>query len=169
MILIFNFTLTPFIPDPIYPRIGEKMEEILELKEYMIKGDYNAAFEIVEELEEMSRKDIKNKIKSFIKILLIHIIKQCAEKRTTRSWERSIHNSLTGIEDVNKRDKSKGYYLKNEEIKEIITDAYNSAVYNAACEAFEGKYETDQLAEIVDEGKIKAKAFELIKKNQQNN
>jgi len=46
-------------------------------------------------MTEMSKDDKLNKIFSFsIMILIIHLIKQQAEKRTTRSWEVSIIDEL---------------------------------------------------------------------------
>ena len=47
----------------------------------------------VEEMEEMAKDDKINKIYSFTVIMLLHLIKKHAEKRTTRSWEYSIWNA----------------------------------------------------------------------------
>jgi hypothetical protein len=52
----------------------------------------------------MSREDKIYKIRSFIKILLIHLIKQEAQKRTTRSWDISIRNAVREINYINKQD-----------------------------------------------------------------
>ena len=52
------------------------MEELLELKELLLKGDVKASLAIVEELEEMGRKDIIKTIRSHAVILLLHLIKQ---------------------------------------------------------------------------------------------
>jgi pentatricopeptide repeat protein len=60
------------------------MEELTALRHCLENRDYEAAMRIVEEMEEMSREDKINKIGSFIKVLLIHLIKQHAENRTTR-------------------------------------------------------------------------------------
>jgi len=74
------------------------MQEILNLKSPFSKSDLNGALALVEELEEMSRDDKINAIESYAVILLLHSIKQQAEKRTTRSWEVSIHNSVRAIQ-----------------------------------------------------------------------
>ena len=87
------------------------MEELYTLKELLLKGDVQAAIAIVEELEEMSRDDKINAIASFGVILLLHLIKQQAENRTTRSWEVSIRNSVLEIQKKNKRRKAGGVYL----------------------------------------------------------
>jgi hypothetical protein len=68
------------------------MEELLTLKDLLLQGDIPAALMIVEELEEMSRNDIIKTIRSYAVILLLHLIKQQAENRTTRFWEVSIRN-----------------------------------------------------------------------------
>ncbi|MFN7659919.1 MAG: DUF29 family protein, partial [Dolichospermum sp.] len=68
------------------------MEELLTLRELLLKGDMTGALAIVDELEEMSRDDKINNIRSYAVILLIHLIKQKAENRTTKSWELSIRN-----------------------------------------------------------------------------
>ena len=63
------------------------MEELWELRHHLEAGDYGAALQVLDEMDEMSRKDTIYKIQSFMEILLIHLIKQRAEQRTTRSWE----------------------------------------------------------------------------------
>lgn len=74
------------------------MEELFTLKALLLKGDIRGAIAIVEELEEMSRDDKINAIASYAVILLLHLIKQQAENRTTRSWEVSIRNSVRMIQ-----------------------------------------------------------------------
>jgi hypothetical protein len=66
------------------------MEELLQLKQLLLQGDIKASLSVVEDLEEMGRKAIIDKIRSYVIILLIHLIKQKAENRTTRSWDVSI-------------------------------------------------------------------------------
>lgn len=63
----------------------EEMEELLELKQLLHEGRLDEALQLVNELEEMSLSDKINKIDSYGVILLIHLIKQNAEKRSTRS------------------------------------------------------------------------------------
>lgn len=70
----------------------------------------------MQELEEMSKSDKLNKIFSYGIILLLHLIKQIAEDRTTKSWETSIFNSVKQIQRINKRHKAKGTYLTEEEL-----------------------------------------------------
>ena len=90
------------------------MEELLELKTLLIGGNISEALLLVEEMTEMSKDDKLNKIFSFGIILLLHLIKQQAEKRTTRSWDVSIRNSVRQIQHSNKRRKANGNYLTPE-------------------------------------------------------
>lgn len=74
------------------------MEEVLTLKDLLLKGDVPGALVIVEYLEEMSRNDIIKTIRSHGVILLLHLIKQQAESRTTREWDVSIRNAVREIQ-----------------------------------------------------------------------
>lgn len=49
-----------------------------------------------------------NKIGSCMRVLLIHLIKQTAEQRSTRSWDAAIHAALRQIARTHKRRKSGG-------------------------------------------------------------
>ena len=138
------------------------MEELYELRSYIEQGKYPEALVLLGEMEEMSRDDKINKIASFLEILLLHVIKQQAEKRTTRSWDVSIYNAVTQIRRTNKRHKAGGNYLNREELQEAVEEAYDTAIHLASLEAFGGVYEPAELAKMVDENQIKAKALRLI-------
>jgi hypothetical protein len=138
------------------------MEELLELKSLLIGGNISDALLLVEEMTEMSKDDKLNKIFSFSIILLLHLIKQQAEKRTTRSWEVSIRNSVRQIQRSNKRRKAKGTYLTSEEVQETLIDAYQSALDGAALEAFEGRYEAEELDKMIKKNTIIEQAMQLI-------
>lgn len=138
------------------------MEELITLRQYIQEENYVKALELVTELEEMSKEDKLNKIYSFAVILLLHLIKQSAEKRTTRLWDFSIYNSSKEIKQVNKRRKSGGYYATEEELKEIIDDAFDTAIRKASLEAFEGKYNPEELINKIDTTLIKSHSLKLI-------
>lgn len=138
------------------------MEELLLLRQLIEEKQYDKALEIVDELEEMSREDKLNKIHSYAVVLLLHLIKQEAEKRSTRSWEFSIYNASKEIKRVNKRRKSGGCYANEEELKEILNDAFDTAIKKAALEALEGIYTDNELKEKIEEERIKSKALSLI-------
>ena len=111
------------------------MEELLELREQIVKGDLDAALVIVDELETMSRQDKINTLESFLVILLIHLIKIQVEQRVTRSWRNSIINSLTQIQTRNKLGK-KSHYIY--EWDEHYQDKLFTAIRQAAEEVFGG-------------------------------
>lgn len=142
------------------------MEELLELRRYLEQQRYAEALELVAEMEEMSREDKINKIYSFAEILLLHLIKQEAEKRTTRSWDLTIRNVLRQIARVNKRRKSGGTYLDEAELCEIITEVYQPALERASLETFEGRYDDQELGQKVNRAAIEEKALSLLRAHQ---
>jgi hypothetical protein len=139
------------------------MEEILTLKELLLKGDIPGSLAIVEELEEMGRKDIYKTIRSYSIVLLIHLIKRQVEKRTTRSWDVSIQNAIFEIRDENKRPCSQSYYLSPEELDEVLEVAYKQAINKASLEVSEGIYEAKELEKLANKEEILNQAMELIK------
>ena len=138
------------------------VNELEELRKRIEAQDYVAALQIVDELEEMSKEDKLNKIYSYMVILLIHLIKQEAEARTTSSWDRSIYNSIDNINRTNKRRKSGGYYADSSVLKEIIDEAYPRAIKEASFEAFEGKLSWVELEKKINSHSIKIKALSLL-------
>jgi len=138
------------------------MEELLELKNLLLAGNVPDALILVEEMTEMSKDDKINKIFSFSIIVLLHLIKQQAEKLSTRSWETSISNSVRQIQRINQRRKTGGNYLTIEELKETLDDAYSSALRQGALEAFEGIYQPEEIEAMIDKNKIINQALELI-------
>lgn len=138
------------------------MEELITLKQLLHQGKVTEALELIEELEEMSKSDKVNKIFSYGIILLLHLIKQASENRTTKSWETSIFNAVKQIQRTNQRYKAKGTYFTEEELAETLQDAYESALRRAALEAFEGRYEVEELGKMVDQAQILEKSMRLI-------
>ncbi|AOX03798.1 hypothetical protein BJP34_34090 [Moorena producens PAL-8-15-08-1] len=126
------------------------MEELMTLKELLYEGKIPEALELIEQLEDISKSDKLNKLFSYGIILLLHLIKKAAEKRTTKSWEVSIRNSVKQIQRTNKRHKAKGTYLTEAELLETLEDAYESALDRASLEAFEGSYEAEKIAKMVE-------------------
>lgn len=138
------------------------MEELLELKDLLVAGNLTDALLLVDEMTEMSRDDKFNKIFSFSIIVLLHLIKQQAEQSSTRSWETSIFNAVKQIQRTNQRRKAQGNYLTPAELQETLEDAYPSALRQATLEAFEGRYEVDAIAAMVNRTAIIDQAMELI-------
>jgi len=138
------------------------MEELCTLKKLLLKGDIKGSLALVEELEEMSRDDKINNIRSSAVILLLHLIKQQAAKRTTRSWEVSLRNSVREIQRKNKRRKAGGYYLTTEELVETLEEAYLNALDEASLEVEEGRYEPEELEKLINKEEILNHALALI-------
>jgi len=138
------------------------MEEIYELRHYIESGKYQEALGLLDEMEEMSRDDKITRISSFMEVLLLHLIKQAAEQRTTRSWEVAIRNSLRQIVQINKRRKAGGWYLTNEELGAALQEAYEPALDTAALEAFGGKYTLEEINSMIHKAEIINSAFEKI-------
>lgn len=145
------------------------MEELLELKQLLLKGDIKGSLAIVEELEEMSKQDFIDKIRSYAIILLLHLIKQQAENRTTRSWEVFIRNSVREIKRKNKPRKARGYYLTPEELSETLEEAFLNAIDQASLEVAEGLYETEELEKLIDKAEIIDRALTLILPSETDN
>jgi hypothetical protein len=138
------------------------MEELLELKGFLLSGNIHEALLLVEEMTEMSKDDKLNKISSFAKILLMHLIKRQVEGRTTRSWDVSIENAVYEIQKTNRRRKAGGSYLLEKELQEAISDAYRVALLGAAAEAFGGCYTVTQLSAMVDREGVIQEAIALV-------
>ena len=139
------------------------MEELLELKALLLKGDIKGSLAILENLEDMSKNGIISTIRSYAVILLLHLIKQQAENRTTRSWDVSIRNSVREIQRQNKRRKAAGYYLSDEELTDTLNDAYLNALDAASLEVEAACYQSEQIEAIIDKNKLISDAFLLIK------
>ena len=138
------------------------MEELLTLKDLLLKGDIQGSLAIVEELEELSRDDKISNISSYAVILILHLIKQQVENRSTRSWDFSIRNSVRGIQKKNKRRKAGGFYLSLEELRIALEEAYPDAIDRASLEVKEGRYEPEELEQMVNREEILKRAMDLI-------
>lgn len=138
------------------------MEELFVLKDLLLKGDIQGSLVLVEELEEMGRKDITNNIRSYAIILLLHLIKQQVENRTTRSWDMSIRNAVLEIQGLNERPHNKGVYLETEDLIITLEKAYSQAVNRASLEVEEGRYEPTELETLVNREELINRAMSLI-------
>jgi len=130
------------------------MEELIELRGLLQKGDLSNALLMIDEMEEMSKKDILNKIRSYAIILLLHLIKQEVEKRTTRSGDVSVRNAILEIQYLNARPKCKGTYLDDNELRESLASAYRQAINQASLEVNQGEYESSEIQRMVNKQEI---------------
>ena len=138
------------------------MEELETLRKLIEEQDYANALTLIDEMDEMAKDDKITKIESFLIVLLVHLIKQTAEARTTKSWQRSINHSLFGIYKSNKRRNAGGFYLKPEELETAIDESFSFSLKEAADEAFGGAYSAEQLSSMIDAEKIKQEALNQI-------
>ena len=138
------------------------MDELVELRTLLETGRIEEALLLVDELEEMSREDKINKMSSYMRILLIHLIKQQAEQRRTRSWEVSIKEALRQINRTNSRRKAAGVYLSREELQSELEDVYDLALERAALEAFGGVYAVEDIATRVSRAQVLEEALRHI-------
>jgi Domain of unknown function DUF29 len=138
------------------------MEELFTLKSLLLKGDIPGSLAIVEELVEMSKKEIIKNIRSHAVILLLHLIKQESENRTTRSWDMAIRNSVLEIQEENKRPRGVGFYLPLEELRMVLETAYRQAINKASLEVEEGRYEPRELSQLVNKMEIINQAIAFI-------
>jgi hypothetical protein len=140
---------------------GEPVEELSTLHEYLVQQRYTEALELVTEMEEMSREGKINKIREFARILLLHLIKQEAEKRSTRSWDLSIRSAVREIFYTNTRRRAGGTYLSREDLHGLLVLAYCPALEAASLEAFGGVYDEDVLGAMVNRMAIVERAAEV--------
>lgn len=138
------------------------MDELLELKQYIETERYDDALLLISEMEEMAKEDKLNKISSFIVILLIHLIKQRAEKHSTKSWDTSIYASLFEVKKTNKRKKSGGFYAESTDFTQMVEDGYPLALRKAANEAFGGSFEDSELEKLFDVASLKQEALDKL-------
>ncbi|WP_413175463.1 DUF29 family protein [Anabaena azotica] len=129
-------------------------QELIDLRNSILAGRYEDALAIVDELEGMSKKAILRQIKSFFKVLLIHLIKNQIERRLTNSWVASIRNALVEIQDINLKENKKSYYINQNEWDTWLHDEIEAAISDASIEVANGTYTPFQLAEIVNKQQI---------------
>ena len=140
-------------------------QELIDLRNSILEQRYTDALAIVDELEGMSKKAILRQIKSFLKVLLIHLIKNQIEKRLTNSWVAYIRNSLIEIQDINLKENQKSYYINQDEWDSWLEDEIELAIADASLEVLGGIYNEFQLAEMVNRAEvisIAKKFLELI-------
>ncbi len=130
------------------------MDELWELRQYLTQGNVTAALALLDEMEEMSKEDKIQKIASSMRVLLVHLIKQAVEHRTTKSWDVSIRHALRHIASVNARRNAGGWYLSIAELQTLLEHVHEAALDWASLEAHEGVYSTSELAALYGPGII---------------
>ena len=129
-------------------------QELTDLKNSILQGRYTDALGIVDELEGMSKKAILRQIKSFLKVLLIHLIKNQIEQRLTNSWTASIRNSLLEIQDINLKENKKSYYINQDEWDNWLQEEIELAIADASLEVLGGIHNEFELAGMVNRNEV---------------
>ncbi|MBD2626005.1 DUF29 family protein [Trichormus variabilis] len=138
-------------------------QELVDLRTSIIEGRYADALAIVDELEGMSKKATLRQIKSFLKILLIHLLKNNLEQRLTNSWVASIRHAVVEIKDINLKENKKSYYVNRDEWETLILEeVIEDAIADASEEVFNGAYSQFKLSEIVDRTELIQTALRFL-------
>ncbi len=125
-------------------------EELIDLRTCILQGRTQDALAIIDELDGMSKKDIIRKIKSYLIVMLIHLIKNQVEGRLTNSWAASVRNAIREIQDLNLKPNKTSYYFKENEWDEMLEEAVEFAIGEASIEVENGVYNPFQLEEMVE-------------------
>ena len=137
-------------------------QELTDLRNSILAGRYEDALAIVDELEGMSKQAIFRNIQSFLRVLLIHLIKNQIEQRLTNSWVASIRNSLVEIKKINLKENKKSYYINKDEWDNYLEEEIELAIGDASVEVLNGIYTEFQLAEMVDKNSIISTALNFL-------
>jgi predicted DNA-binding ribbon-helix-helix protein len=143
------------------------MEELWEIRQALEAGNLQTALALVDEMEEMSRDDKVQKLASYMRVLLVHRLKQAVEGRSTKSWDVSIRHALRQIAGVNKRRQAGGWYLSEENLAALLAETYESALDWASLEVHEGIHSAKELARMHDQKTLLADALTRIRAAQQ--
>jgi len=135
------------------------MEELETLRHYIESGDLNGALAVLDEMEAMSKEDKINRVRNYLVVLLMHMIKESIEQRTTRSWQNSIRLALHQIEHHNKRRKAGGYYVPAEDMPQLVAEAMETAIIAASTEVLDGTLSPEEVEERIDRGALVAQAL----------
>jgi len=137
-------------------------QELIDLRNSILAGRYEDALAIVDELEGMSKQAIFRNIQSFLRVLLIHLIKNQIEQRLTNSWVASIRNSLVEIKKINLKENKKSYYINKDEWDNYLEEEIELAIGDASVEVLNGIYTEFQLAEMVNKNNIISTALNFL-------
>ncbi|WP_413174966.1 hypothetical protein [Anabaena azotica] len=137
-------------------------QELIDLRNSITEGRYTDALAIVDELEGISKKAIIRQIKSFIKILLIHLIKNQIEQRLTNSWAASMRYAILEIQDVNLKDTKKSYYVNENEWQILIEDQLTLAIGDASLEVLNGNLKRQQISQMLNQEQLLLNTTELL-------
>ncbi|TAF06980.1 MAG: hypothetical protein EAZ77_11170 [Nostocales cyanobacterium] len=137
-------------------------QELIDLRNSIVEGRYTDALAIVDELEGMSKQAILRNIQAFLRILLIHLIKNQIEQRLTNSGIASIRNSLIEIKKINLKENKKSDYVNQDEWQIYLEDELTPAIVDASLEVFNGTFKRKQLSQMLNKPQLILNATELL-------
>jgi hypothetical protein len=138
-------------------------QELIDLRNSILQGNYAEALAIVDELEGMSKQANLRQIQSFLKILLIHLIKNQVEQRLTNSWAASIRNSIRELQKINLKENKKSYYVNQDEWETLIEEeVIEDAIADASLEVMNGAYSQFKLPDLINRPELIQNALKLL-------
>ena len=137
-------------------------QELIDLRNSIVEQRYSDALAIVDELEGMSKQAILRNIQAFLRILLIHLVKNQIETRLTNSWVASIRNSLVEIKKINLKENKKSYYINQDEWDSWLEDEIELAIADASLDVMNGKFKRQQISQMLNKPQLILTATELI-------
>ncbi|MEA5620019.1 DUF29 family protein [Cronbergia sp. UHCC 0137] len=137
-------------------------QELIDLRNSITEGRYTDALAIVDELEGMSKQAIIRNIQAFLRVLLIHLIKNQIEQRLTNSWIASIRNSLIEIKKLNLKDNKKSHYINLDEWEIYLEDELTPAIADASLEVLNGSLKRQKLSQMLNQEQLLFNAIELL-------
>ena len=137
-------------------------QELIDLRNSIVEQRYTDALAIVDELEGMSKQAILRNIQAFLRILLIHLVKNQIEKRLTNSWVASIRNSLIEIKKINLKENKRSYYINQDEWDSWLEDEIELAIADSSLEVMNGKFKRQQISQMLNKPQLILTATELI-------
>ena len=138
------------------------MNEILELKQELLKGNFPEALRLITELETMARQDKINALENFLALLVSRLIVIQNREQIYQSYIYDLRNSLLEIQQRNRLGDI--FYIE----AELWQSHYENVVPYAiliAVETTELVDETnvEQLKETIDYELLRTDTFKLIR------
>ena len=139
------------------------VDEYQELHDLIVCGDYSRALALIGELDAMCRRDYVRKIRNYMRVILIQLIRRHAERRDLKSRRRSIVHALAEIELLNERGgPALDPALDPRDFPGLLEEAWGRASAIAAIEIDRRLCPEHEIARRVDREAILAEALALI-------
>ncbi|MBD2484104.1 DUF29 family protein [Planktothrix sp. FACHB-1365] len=138
------------------------VQELIDLKTFIIEGRYQDALGIIDELEGMGKQAILRNIESFLTRLMIHLIKNQIEQRLTNSWAASIAGSIVEIRKLNLKDNKTSYYINVGEWQPYLEESLELAIRPASQEVLNGQLSRAKLSTQLNREQLLLIAHDLV-------